>query len=118
MSRAAHHSKEQQKALGAYYTPSPVAAKLVEWSVREPSDLVLDPSCGGMVFVEAARDRLSALGAELSKADSQVFGADLDRRAVTAGHQALPSLVDQLKHVDFFEAQPDVELPVVDAVVG
>ena len=39
------------KALGAYYTPEAVADALVRWAVRDPADLLLDPSSGDGRFV-------------------------------------------------------------------
>jgi type I restriction-modification system DNA methylase subunit len=35
-----------RKEAGAYYTPDAVVATLVRWAVREPTDRLLDPSCG------------------------------------------------------------------------
>ena len=43
-----HHDA---KALGAYFTPEAVADALVRWAVRDPGDLLLDPSCGDGRFV-------------------------------------------------------------------
>ena len=39
------------KALGAYFTPEGVAEALVQWAVRDPGDLLLDPSSGDGRFV-------------------------------------------------------------------
>ena len=39
------------KTLGAYFTPEAVAAALVQWAVRDPADLLLDPSSGDGRFV-------------------------------------------------------------------
>ena len=39
------------KTLGAYFTPEAVAAALVRWVVRDPTDLLLDPSSGDGRFV-------------------------------------------------------------------
>ena len=40
------------KTLGAYFTPEAVATALVRWAVRDPADLLLDPSCGDGRFIE------------------------------------------------------------------
>lgn len=40
-----------QKTSGAYYTPAAVAASLVKWVIRRPSDRLLDPSCGDGRFI-------------------------------------------------------------------
>lgn len=39
------------KTLGAYFTPEAVAAALVRWAIRDPADLLLDPSSGDGRFV-------------------------------------------------------------------
>ena len=39
------------KTLGAYFTPENVAEALVRWAVRDPGDLLLDPSSGDGRFV-------------------------------------------------------------------
>lgn len=45
------------KRSGAYFTPDDVAATLVGWAVAQPSDRMLDPSCGDGQFI--ARHPLS-----------------------------------------------------------
>jgi adenine-specific DNA-methyltransferase len=101
---------ERRKALGAFYTPPDMARKLVEWSLRAPTDTVLDPSFGGLVFLKAARERLLELGADPSSVGSQIYGVDLDQVAVrTAIAEA--SLADcQLIQADFFHVKPSQEL--------
>lgn len=39
------------KQIGAYYTPHPVAAALVQFAARAPTDRLLDPACGDGRFV-------------------------------------------------------------------
>jgi len=51
-----------QKLRGGYYTPSAIAEVLSEWAIVNPDGLVLEPSCGDGVFVEAAARRLSSVG--------------------------------------------------------
>lgn len=118
MSRAAHHTKERQKALGAFYTPPAMAKTLVEWAIRDPRDRVLDPSCGAVVFLDAARTRLLDLDASDASVDEQLFGADLDGSAVVAARRALSNCAPQLQELDFFRARPGIELPAVEALVG
>ena len=66
---------QQAKALGAYYTEAPVAEFLLWWGMRRHDDTVLDPSFGEGVFLEAACQRLSALGGQ---AATQIFGVEID----------------------------------------
>jgi adenine-specific DNA-methyltransferase len=106
----------RQKRLGAFYTPAEMAEKLVAWAVREPSDRVLDPSFGGLVFLEAGRARLATLGAAPAALADQLIGVDLDERALAAARGAgLPS---GLVHSDFFDLVPGQDLHRCEAVVG
>ena len=43
--------RRDSKTLGACFTPEAVAAALVRWAVRNPADLLLDPSSGDGRFV-------------------------------------------------------------------
>jgi hypothetical protein len=63
----------RQKRLGAFYTPPEMARVLVDWAVRDATDRVLDPSFGGLVFLEAAAARLAALGADSAAAGLQLY---------------------------------------------
>lgn len=113
------HAPERRKELGAFYTPPVMAKVLTDWAVREPSNRVLDPSFGGLVFIEAALRRLDQLGAAERSGAEQVFGVDLDEaarsRAASGSHLGLGT--DQLVYGDFFEVRPG-DLPPIDAVVG
>jgi adenine-specific DNA-methyltransferase len=50
-----------RKARGAFFTPPALSRYVAEWAVREPDDLVLEPSCGESAFLLAAGERLGAL---------------------------------------------------------
>jgi len=67
-----------QKARGAYYTDPVLAAFLVRWAVRSPTDRVLDPGAGEGVFLQAAAERFAALGGEPT---SQIIGIEVDPQA-------------------------------------
>jgi hypothetical protein len=45
-----------RKRAGAYYTPDPIAASLVQWAVRTETDSMLDPACGDGRFIRAHRN--------------------------------------------------------------
>ena len=45
-----------QKEAGAYYTPDPVVASLLQWTVRDSEDRLLDPSCGDGRFIAGHRN--------------------------------------------------------------
>src|SRR5438128_442819 len=43
--------RQSQKEVGAYYTPDPVVASLIQWAVQHAQDRMLDPSCGDGRFI-------------------------------------------------------------------
>ena len=43
--------RRSQKEAGAYYTPDPVVASLIQWVVQHVQDRMLDPSCGDGRFI-------------------------------------------------------------------
>lgn len=110
----------RQKSLGAFYTPPTMAAKMVEWAVRAPTDRVLDPSFGGLVFLEAAHARLQALGAGAQEVGQLLYGCDLDEdaHAASQAHDVLRIPESALLHRDFFATSPGEDLPLAQAVVG
>lgn len=107
-----------RKALGAFYTPLPMAAKMVEWAMRTTTDRVLDPSFGGLVFLEAASQRLRELGATPALARTRLYGADLDSEACDAAITSRIAAPSALVQGDFLALNPGAELPEVEAVIG
>jgi adenine-specific DNA-methyltransferase len=120
MEATAATSSGRRKELGAFYTPPAMAAKLVEWAVRSPTDRVLDPSFGGLVFLDAARRRLRSLGAADCEISKQLFGVDVDEDAHATGglHEELDLPREALLHRDFFAVSPGRAIPTCQAVVG
>ncbi len=106
------------KSLGAFYTDAVVAEFLVRWAVRSPQDIVLDPSFGGGVFLDAVSQRLQSLGAMPPFA---AWGIEID----PAAHAGTAALLAASTHVppdhlllrDFF-ATGASNLPPVSVVVG
>lgn len=49
-------SSNTRKLSGAYFTPSNIAASLVQWVVRGEEDRLLDPSCGDGEFISKHRN--------------------------------------------------------------
>ena len=71
------------KTHGAYFTPEAVAAALVRWAVRNPDDLMLDPSSGDGRFVArhpksvgVERDAASAADAADRAPDATIVQGD------------------------------------------
>ncbi|MFP3216733.1 MAG: N-6 DNA methylase, partial [Vulcanisaeta sp.] len=52
---------EERHRLGQFYTPPAVARLIVKWSVRKPTDVVLDPGCGSGTFLIETYSRLYEL---------------------------------------------------------
>lgn len=73
---------------GAWYTPADVAAELVDAVVTTPG-VVLDPSCGGGIFLLAAAERLHALDVPAGDAVASLRGIDVDPLAVAVTEAAL-----------------------------
>lgn len=105
----------RQKSLGAFYTPAPMAAALVDWAVRTPEDTVLDPSFGGLAFLSQARRRLDELGAP--QPAEQLYGADLDS-VVFERAAGLAAEGARLVRRDFLRLSPGRSVPRATAVVG
>lgn len=106
---------ELRKARGAFFTPQPIAALLVEWAIRSASDRILEPSCGEAAFLTEAVARLKALGA---RADARnLTGLDIDEETISIARSLLSELAAQanLKAADFFDFRTDERF---DAVVG
>lgn len=94
---------EQQRALGAYYTPDDAAALMAGWVVGCEGGTILEPSFGDGVFIDAVRrvagDRaveVSLIGVEISPSAFDGFtswGAG-DRPLLSDIHTVRPFPVD------------------------
>jgi len=85
----------KRKQLGAHYTPSKIAREIAQQVVelhatKSTAPRLLDPACGGGVFLIATLDELHHTSG-LSRAElaAQAFGVDLDPLAVHATQLAL-----------------------------
>jgi N-6 DNA Methylase len=76
--------RSARKVSGTFYTPGDVARLLADETITSASTSVIDPACGAGVFLRAAFTRLCALGASAREATGQLYGLDLDPRAVDA----------------------------------
>ena len=68
---------DNQKLRGGYYTPKVIAQFLANWAICAASDEVLEPSCGDGMLLEAAAQRLLALGAGPSAVGDQIRATEL-----------------------------------------
>ena len=101
----------QRKMLGAFYTTDPVARFLVRWAIRKADDVVLDPSCGDGVFLQAASEQILRLG----NPRPQVWGVDIGPVALQASCLRSPEL--HLLERSFFSIKAG-DVPPITAVVG
>jgi adenine-specific DNA-methyltransferase len=116
---------ELRKARGAFFTPQPIAEYLADWAVEgDPNAIVLDPTCGEAIFLEAAGGRLKELGATADQLRARVLGVDLHETSVAESKRILQSqgLDGSFLVSDFFALSTpdklDAKLPQVDAIIG
>lgn len=70
------HTISHRRTIGAFYTPITVSTALSKWGIRSKTDSILEPCFGGCTFLEAAIERLKALGH--TRPELNLFGCDLD----------------------------------------
>ncbi len=105
---------EKQRALGQFETPPDVADLLLGFCLRQPSDWLLDPSCGDGAFLQRAdlwRQWLANSPQDVPP--NRLWGVELDgETAVTAAtHLPQAKIINQ----NFFTLEPDQEF---DALIG
>ncbi len=105
-----------QKARGAFYTPPRLAEYLTEWAIRGPDDLIVEPSCGEAVFLEAAWEQLRAQG-RAPNSPVTVFGYEIDEIASRAARSVVSRIgaPATIETCDFFDVAPTAS---ADAVIG
>lgn len=74
----------RRKQLGAWYTPPELVEPLVDWAVRDPNALVLDPAVGDGAFLQVAARRVASR--------SQLHGFDINADAVAVTRRTLGSV--------------------------
>lgn len=106
-----------RKARGAFFTPTELCDFVAGWAVKNPSDLVLEPSCGEAAFLAAAGERLRALNGGQLGLYSQLRGFEVHEGSAALAHARLVSMDIQadLEVRDFFEVEPGARY---DAVIG
>lgn len=102
---------EDRRKLGAFYTPERLSQILSDWVIRSASDTVLEPSFGGCGFLQAARNRLLALGCASPR--SQIYGCDIDPVAFDYLATTLGAPVDLMRFIqsDFLAVAPGALWP-------
>jgi adenine-specific DNA-methyltransferase len=107
----------KQKERGAFFTPQPLAQFLADWAIRSPSDLVLEPSCGEAVFLEAAGRRIDIISPVNDQTKCHLRGVEIHAPSAHRATSRLSNLgyAATIESKDFFEIAPD---PSYDAVLG
>jgi adenine-specific DNA-methyltransferase len=102
-----------RKARGAFFTPDGITAHLAEWAIREPSDLVLEPSAGEAAFLVAAVARLRVLG----NVSPEVHGVEIHRASAVVARERVTSSGGRprIEVQDFFLSMPAAKF---SAVIG
>ena len=113
---------EPDKLRGGYYTAPALAAWLCSWAIRSATDRVLEPSCGDGTFLDAAGDRLDAVGLE-GRAAGQIVGVEILEAEAAKARQRLearqgPRAGKMVETGDFFAWWERSEKGSFDAVVG
>lgn len=100
-----------QRSLGAYYTPDDASTLMVQWALRAPSDVFLEPSVGDGQFAVAVQQLAQSRG----WGQIDLHACELD--PATASRLVERGVVsrDRLHVGDFLAAD---SVPMVDAVVG
>ncbi|MFZ8809310.1 MAG: HsdM family class I SAM-dependent methyltransferase [Pyrobaculum sp.] len=120
---------EERHRLGQFYTPPAVAKLIVKWSVRKPTDVVLDPGCGSGTFLIETYSRLYELktGKTLQEVTpsreiheailNQLYGVDINPFPLhlTAVNLAMrnarsPSSTMNIIYDDFFTILPEQQV--------
>lgn len=106
-----------RKSRGAFFTPPELCDYVVNWTVRNPGDVVLEPSCGEAAFLAAAGERLRALNGGQLGLYRQLHGLEIHEGSAELARMHLASMEIQadLEVRDFFEVEPAA---CYDAVVG
>lgn len=106
-----------RKARGAFFTPTEVSQFIVNWAVRGPDDLVLEPSCGDASFLLPAAEKLVELGTNRSDLTQQLHGVEIHSASIAEarGRLAAINAAAAIVEGDFFEHHPTKKF---DAVIG
>ena len=106
---------EERHKYGQFYTRAEVVDLINSFCIREGSELVMDPACGGGTFLVRAYARKRELAPERQHAEllSDLFGADIAAFAtnLTTINLATRDLIDdanypQVARADFFDVLP------------
>lgn len=98
-----------RKARGAFFTPKAVARFVADWAVDQPTDAVLEPSCGEAVFLHEVGASHNHVG--------PLVGVELHEQSARESERTLRAegIAARIHTGDFFDHEPD---GTYDAVIG
>jgi len=113
---------EERHQLGQFYTPPQIAEFIARWTIREPTDRVLDPACGSGTFLVKAYGRLRELKPLASESiHKEILGQlyAIDINSFPAQISAMNLAMRDVRHPtsemnvvveDFFKTMPNQEV--------
>ena len=105
-----------RKRRGAFFTPAAITSFVVNWSIRNKDDRVLEPSAGDAAFLVAAVSRLKELrrGKDVVPV---VDGVEIHPESVKAARRRVRNAGGKadVRECDFFDLVPE---PIYDSVIG
>jgi adenine-specific DNA-methyltransferase len=110
-------TQRHRKDRGAFFTPPQMSRFLVDWAVRDPTETVLEPSCGEASFLIPAGARLRELSSGPAIAERQLRGIEMHGPSAARARELLSAagLVGSVETGDFFESDDPGSC---DAVIG
>jgi SAM-dependent methyltransferase len=126
-------SHDERRGRGVFYTPREIAEWITRatygplvaaWNGDDAPPRVLDPACGGAVFLLAAADVLNERCQQLrlqkirieAALSATIFGIDIDPEAIQNAREQLPALpVQNIRVADTLQT---IDLQQFDAIIG
>lgn len=100
----------ERRRLGSYFTPHNATELMIQWAIRSPDDVVLEPSLGDGSFLKAAATYAASRGwPQLS-----TLASELDEKTAVTAVQSGAIARENLHIGDFLKAK----LPPVDVAIG
>ncbi|MDF8334783.1 Eco57I restriction-modification methylase domain-containing protein [Novosphingobium cyanobacteriorum] len=121
--RGRYADLDTDKLRGGYYTSANVAEWLCAWAVRDVNETILEPSCGDGAFLEAAANRLTALGAKPAQIAANVRGVEIVASEARSARKRLkpllgPAADETVVSSDFFAWWQNATQPTFDVIIG
>ena len=119
-----YNGQGSDKLRGGYYTSPEVAAWLCEWAIRGVTDRVLESSCGDGIFLIAALERFTRLGAcSPARISKNLIGVKVVQEEAERARQRLlnrfgSGVGDVIQTGDFFDSWLRSRGRTFDVVVG